>query len=398
MVKITKEKKNGILLTFGRWTSRLGNVVFDYINNVSLANLNRKNSILVAIYQASETIFSIILNLFAGTVADKTINKKKLIVLTDFISGLLCIILSFFLDSCFIAIVIIIANCILAIVNAFNSPLYRTLVRNVISKENIALLNSISNAGIEAISLIGPLIGLWCVKQFGVRSGLVFNGVTFLVSSLLESRILIMENENNIGKSKNILKDLVDGFVYLVHDHQMIHIFVFASFVNFFCAGSEVFMPYTNQIFDSGKENVYATILISQGIAGLIGSFVSAGVSRFLRNNIKKIQFISVLVGLSYCSIFMFEKMKFACLIYIPFILISFLVTIYNIQYMTYIQEIVDELYVGRIFSLLKISSAFFVPVGAFVFTAVCNTNSSISFILTGIGISIISLISIILM
>lgn len=390
-----KDKKNGILLSLGRWTSRLGNIVFDYINSVSLASLNSKKSTLVAIYQASETILNILINLFAGAIADNADNKKRMIIVTDLVSGLLCIVLSFFLRNKYIATIIIIVNCVLAVVNAFNSPLYRTIVRNVISKEKIAKLNSISNAGCEAVALAGPLIGLWLIKIFGTRSGLFFNGVTFIVSAILESRIIYKCSINESVKKKNILKELIDGFKYLAHSKHIIKIFIFGSCVNFFSAGSEVFMPYTDQIFGSGSNNIYATILVAESVAGLIGSCVSAIISKFLRNNIKKIQFLSVLVGVSYCLIPLFEIIHIEWLIVCPFILIAFFISIYNIQYMTYIQETVEASFVGRIFSLLKTSSILFVPAGAFVFSELCNTNNSFCFVLTGIGISVLSMISI---
>lgn len=389
------DKKNGILLCIGRWTSRLGNIVFDYINSVSLASINAKNSILVAIYQSSETVLKILINLFAGVIADNTEKKKRMLIITDLISGALCIVLSFFLKNKYVATIIIVMNCILAIVNAFNSPLYRTIVRSIISKEKIGKLNSASNAGCEAASLVGPIIGLWCIRLFGVRSGLLFNGATFIVSALLESRIIYENTHSNEVKKKNIVSDLVAGFSYLKNNKQLIKIFVFGSCVNIFCAGSEVFMPYTNQIFDN--DNIYASILIAEGIAGLIGSFASAFVSRFLRNNIKKIQFISVLVGISYCIIPILERISVKWLMVCPFIMISFFITIYNIQYMTYIQETIDAKFVGRIFSLLKTSSIIFVPVGAFVFSGLCHTDSTFCFTLSGLGISILSIISIFL-
>ena len=73
---VHKEKKNMIALLVGKWTSKIGNVVFDYVNNIVLVSLNSKTSMLVAIYQSSETIIQVAVNILAGVFADK-INKKN---------------------------------------------------------------------------------------------------------------------------------------------------------------------------------------------------------------------------------------------------------------------------------------------------------------------------------
>lgn len=127
MKKVTN--KNEIAILSGRWVTKLGNVIFDYINSISLANINTQNSVLIAIYQSSETIISLVMNLFSGVYADKTLHKKRMLIITDLISGLICIALSLFIHDSTIATVIIIANCLLAIVNSLNSPLYKTIIR-----------------------------------------------------------------------------------------------------------------------------------------------------------------------------------------------------------------------------------------------------------------------------
>ncbi|SHN66201.1 hypothetical protein SAMN02745247_03090 [Butyrivibrio hungatei DSM 14810] len=75
-------KHNEYLLLFGRWTSKLGDIVFDYVNSVALVHAFASNSWVLALYQSSQTIIGVIFNLFGGALADSG-GRKKILVLTD---------------------------------------------------------------------------------------------------------------------------------------------------------------------------------------------------------------------------------------------------------------------------------------------------------------------------
>ena len=53
-------KKNEALLWLGSWTSRFGNIVFDYANSISIVSFFAGKPIVLALYQSSETIIQII--------------------------------------------------------------------------------------------------------------------------------------------------------------------------------------------------------------------------------------------------------------------------------------------------------------------------------------------------
>lgn len=72
-----KKNKNEYLLILGRWTSSLGNIIFDYANNVSIVSLFSNKPWLLAFYQGSETVVRVFFNLLGGVKADKG-EKKEL--------------------------------------------------------------------------------------------------------------------------------------------------------------------------------------------------------------------------------------------------------------------------------------------------------------------------------
>ena len=93
-----KIKKNEALLWFGSWTSRIGNLIFDYANSVSLVGAFAGKPWILALYQSSETIIQIVFNLIGGARADQG-DRKRIVILTDVAAAVICAVLSFFVET-----------------------------------------------------------------------------------------------------------------------------------------------------------------------------------------------------------------------------------------------------------------------------------------------------------
>ena len=193
-------RKNEALLWFGGWTSRIGNILFDYANSISIVGAFTGKPWVLALYQSSETVIQIVFNLVGGAKAD-TGDRKRIAVVTDVLSALICGALSLFVDTGLMAQVMVAANALLALVYAFNSPTYKSLVREVIEKERIGFFNSIAHAGGEIIRVIGPVIGVGLVAVIGVRGALLFDACTFAVSAAAELLLTRADGTAAAGKT-----------------------------------------------------------------------------------------------------------------------------------------------------------------------------------------------------
>ena len=85
-MQLEKYTTNEKVLLFGRWTSKIGDIIFDYVNSTMIVRSNYESSILLAIYQSSEIFVSLIFNVMGGVTADGN-DKKKFIVITDMLCG-----------------------------------------------------------------------------------------------------------------------------------------------------------------------------------------------------------------------------------------------------------------------------------------------------------------------
>lgn len=391
-------KKNEALLWLGSWTSRFGNIVFDYANSISIVSFFAGKPIVLALYQSSETIIQIIFNLVGGVKADNG-NRKRLVIITDILAGLICFVLSFFINSGRMAMVVIAANALLALVYAFNSPTYKSLVREMIYKDRIGFYNSIAHAGSEIIGITGPILSVGLVAVIGTRGALLFDAVTFFVSALLECCLVrVVETPSKVKGSQNVITDIIEGIKYLLSERQIFFLVILSALVNFFLAGYNLLLPYTDVMYKGIFDNFYSKALAMEALGGILGSLViSKAADRFKDNVYIMILFLSG-TGIAMLAEPIIAPLQNMYLCLIPFALFGIALTSFNIILMSHVQVSVDENFLGRVFSIIFTVAVLFMPVGSFSFSAFVDAKSVGSFAIVGGGIVILSLFSLIML
>lgn len=386
-----KERKNEALLWFGRWTSKLGNIVFDYANSVNIVGAFTHTPWVLALYQSSETILQIVFNLIGGAKADSG-SRKKILIVTDGLAAAICFAVSFFSQSDYMAEVVIAANALLAVVYAFNSPTYRSIIREMIDAERIGVYNSVGNGGGEIIKIAGPMAGMLLVRWIGVRGALLFDALTFLLSALAEALLTpLSEHRKKTTEKKNIFRDIGEGFSYLFRERQLLFLIVLSALVNFFLAGFNLLCPYTDVMFASFGMEFYSKVLIMEAVGGVAGSFISSRLGSRVKENARLMILFLGAVGVS-LSLEPFAALTgsaVACLV--PFLLSAAALTVFNIQFMSYVQLRAEEAYLGRVFSIIFTVAVLFMPVGSFAFSFLLDTSSPAGFAVVGGGIVLLS-------
>lgn len=385
-------KKNEALLWFGSWTSRIGNIIFDYANSISIVGAFSGAPWVLALYQSSETVIQIIFNLIGGAKADHG-SRKKILILTDFVSAVICIILSLFVDSAYLAAVMVIANALLAFVHAFNSPASKAIIREVIEKDRIGFFNAVSHTGGELIGISGPIIGVGLVGLIGTRGALLFDAATFLLSAAAEF-YLTKINENAVSRKspKPVLDGIAEGFQYLLHKKQILFLVILSSLVNFFLAGYNLLLPYTNLMFSDAS--FYSKALTMEAIGGIIGSAVCAKLSGRFHRNVTALGLFLFCTGFSLVLEPISALLGGVWLCLVPYLLFGLSLTAFNIQFMSYVQISVDEEYLGRVFSIIFTVAVLFMPLGSLVFSVCIDPAAVHSYYIIGGGISVLALLS----
>lgn len=137
------KKNNKKFLFVGTTTTILGNKIFDFANNFLISKISPKTSFVLALYQSSELIISILLNLIGGAISDFTSKKNKIVIISDFLSGIFILSILFLKKTSLpMSAVIISVNILLSIISSFNAPSAKALIKHYIDKDEISKFNS----------------------------------------------------------------------------------------------------------------------------------------------------------------------------------------------------------------------------------------------------------------
>lgn len=388
-----KKETNEFCLLLGKWTSLIGNIVFDYANTVNIVSLFGTNPFVLGLYQGSESIVSIILNLFGGVAADGK-NKKNLLIVTDFLSALICFIASFFVKGKRTAIVLIIANILLAVVCSFNSPVYSSIIRSVIRKERIISFNSINHTGSGIIKIAVPIVAVSLVKIIGARGALLIDAATFLMSSIFELFLKPYEVETNLVRQKEkVFAKIGKGIKYICSQKELLILILMSAGVNLFLAGYNLLLPYTDVLFQERYSGFYGKALAVEALGGILSALINAK----RKQKVTTIGEMILILGMTGMGL-LFVPIVFCwnsiLLNILPYMFFGMFLTLYNIQFMSYVQMTADADYLGRVFSVIFSVAVLFMPVGSFLFSAVFDVGNVKMFYIIGCGIIVLAIIS----
>lgn len=381
--------KNSVLLIVGRSTSKLGDTIFDYINTVLISSLGSKASMLMAIYRSSDIISNVIFNMIGGVYSDNH-NRKKILIITDFLASLACFILGFAFNSNKNIYLIIVVNIFLAVLFSFNSPTYRSIVPDLVEKKHILKLNSVSNIIDEVISVGAPMLGVIITTFFSFRGGMLLNGLTFLLSAVCNILLSDYKFDSDKKNNRKIIKEIRSGLSYIFKDINLFTLILVATFVNLFLSGFNTIIPFANRLFtQSDFGNLYATTLVAQSIGSIIGALGNGLIKKF---EIKYIVYSLFVSGFSLVIFGVFVQYQLLILSLLMLLLFAMFITIFNIRFMTYVQMNTEKEYLGRVFSIIFTLSIVLMPAGAFVFSSLLYFKWII-YIVLGLGVILTTII-----
>lgn len=370
---IQHEKKNVAKLSASKVISTFGNIVFDYANNQFLVSLNPASVGLVGIYQASEKIVGIFFNLFGGVVADH-FQRRKVLVITDLLSGVFCLTLSLFSDNTLLLYAIITVNLLLAILDSFASPAYKSIVKEIVFEPAITKLNSILESSARIIQVGGPIIGVTIVDWVGMRGALLLDGVSFILSGIIILFIIpIVEISDNARREFsfiNFFSEIKYGFLYLIKKREIFLLVVLSSLMNFFLAGYNLLLPYSQQMFSDFDGSVYGVLLTSEAIGGILGSIFSGITNKKLRS-VRLILVLALESVILFLTPFIYQLFSSIGALALMIIVFAFLNSNFNIQFFSIVQTEIENGFLGRVFSIIFTCAVLFMPLGTVFFSFV---------------------------
>ena len=366
--------------------NKIGNMLYDYGNSVWLASMGTVGKTVLGIYQISELVTSILVNPFGGVISDR-FSRRKILMTTDLVCGLLCLGISFIRNDRWMIAALIFANIVQAIAFAFSRTANKAIITEVVEKDEIVTYNARLELVLQVVGVSSPVFSFLVLQFASLHATLLLDALTFfiafvLVAFLPKEEAKIQEKKRFTGK--DIFSDMKDGLDYIWHQKEIFFLLLVASSVNFFFAAFEFLLPFSNRLY--GVKGAYATILT----LGAIGSIIGALIANKFKSSMEMLLFLLILTGV---GVFMMGLPLPPLLTYSGNLVCELFMTIFNIHFFTQVQTKVEGDYLGRVLSTIFTLAILFMPVAKGLMTLLPSVRVE-SFLLIGAGVILFSLLA----
>ena len=366
--------------------NKIGNMLYDYGNSVWLASMGTIGQTVLGMYQISELVTSILVNPFGGVISDR-FSRRKILMTTDLVCGILCLAISFIRNDSWMIGALIGANIVQAIAFAFSRPANKAIITELVEKDELVLYNSRLELVLQVVSVSSPVLSFLVLQFASLRITLVLDALSFFLAFGLVA-LLPKKEEKTTGEKKLtfrvIFSDIKEGVHYIVKQKEIFFLLVMASSVNFFFATFNYLLPFSNQLY--GVQGAYATILTM----GAIGSIVGALLASKIKASMEMLLFLLALTGLGVMI------MGFTLPSYLTFsgnFICELFMTMFNIHFFTQVQTKVEGEYLGRVLSSIYTLAILFMPIATGLMTFLPSVHLY-SFLIIGLGVVALSFLA----
>lgn len=204
------KNKNYFLYFIAQIISKFGDVLFHIAVMWYLLD-SRDSLVSVGIAAMMKELPQLLFGFVSGVLVDK-LNRKKLMIISDGISGTLTLGLTMVMflgwENNLLIYVLIFA---LGVMDTVYSPATRCFIRQIVNDEELVAANSLYNSISEVISVIGIAISGVLISWLGCFNVFVFNGITYVLGALLIMLIPYTQassRENQLFSRKDVALSL----------------------------------------------------------------------------------------------------------------------------------------------------------------------------------------------
>ena len=366
--------------------TKIGNMLYDYGNSVWLASMGTIGKTVLGIYQISELVTGILVNPFGGVISDR-FSRRKILMTTDLVCGLLCLAISFIRNDRWMIGALIVTNIVQAIAFGFSRLANKAIITEVVEKEEIVTYNAHLELVLQVVSISSPVFSFLVLQFASLHATLLLDALTFFIAFVLVAFLpkeVAKVQEKKQFTGKDIFSDMKDGLDYIWHQKEIFFLLLVASSVNFFFAAFEFLLPFSNHLY--GVKGAYATILT----LGAIGSILGALVANKMKSSMRILLFLLLMAGI---GVFIMGLPLPPYLSFSGNLVCEFFVTIFDIHVFSQVQTKVEDDYLGRVLSTIYTLAVLFMPIAKGLMTWLPSVRME-SFLFIGAGVILFSLLA----
>ncbi|MCI7130146.1 MAG: MFS transporter [Lachnospiraceae bacterium] len=370
-------QRNFVMVVIGQIISLFGNAVLRFALPLFLLS-ETGSAALFGIVSACAFIPMIVLEPVGGIFADR-VNKRNIMVVLDFSTAILVVLILFLLGKMDVVALIFMALFILYGIQGAYQPAVQASIPALLSNEHIMQGNAVINLVSSFSGLIGPVIGGTLFSFFGIATILYISLVCFLLSAAMEMFIQIpFEKKERQGNFFAIgLADLRESFIYMKHEQPVIMQFSLAvAAINMILSALMIIgLPViVTQLlaFDSETANRlygYAEGVMAVGsLCGGMGAGMFAGRMKPEKGYLLLFYDAFTLIPIGCARILPVPATVSYVVIMISCFFMMFLATLFSIQIMSYLQMIVPEHLIGKVISCAMCIGMCATPIGQAIY------------------------------
>lgn len=356
------KNKNFMIIWIAQFISKIGNefhsiALMWYIMQLTGSTIQMGTSLIFS------ELPMIILGAFAGVIADRY-DRKKIIIICDFLSGLLvAAIFILTLKKTRNVAYLYGISFLISSVSAFFSPCYSALIPAVVKEEDLPSANSASQFSSGISSILGPAAAGILIYFIGIPGLFLVNSISFILACILESFIIVPKSQKGNLTIKNFREDVKEGFLFSIKNKVLLnYIIVGGAVINFFAAPLSIFIPVFSKNILNGQSGSYGFLLSSLAVGGTAASVICALKGKKF-NPFRMITLSLCFEGIFMCVFALSKNLIFSL---ISLFLLGSSFGFCSIYLSTVFQKLIPNKMMGRVSSLGNILCCISVPLGYF--------------------------------
>ncbi|MGN4671177.1 MFS transporter [Bacillus cereus] len=362
--KSNQELRNICLYSIAKTVSIFGSSIYSFALGLYVLQITG-SALNFAITLILGTIPMIVMNPFAGVIADK-VDKKKLVVCMDLLSG--CLLITVHIVSSYYGLNLFIIYTTTFLMTGFTTFFgigLEAAKPNIVSKERLMSLNSISKI-IDSISLIlGPMLGGIVFAVFDMKTFIIINGISFILSAISILFINFKLCEQNINEECSIreihfIKDIKEGCSYLMERESLKNTFRILISFNFFLGlAVTVPLPYIINTVLNLSSKQFGLIQGTFPIGMIVGAIIVKKITnRFSYSNLlKKISFMVAIFMIVSGVPVLCKSIEMNNIVFVPMyctimFFLGLMIALIDIPLIYFMQKEIPDEYRGRVLSI----------------------------------------------
>ena len=392
--------KNFSLLIAGQASSLFGNCILDFALSMYVLEITGSATIFAS-FLAVAMLPTILLSPLGGVIADRA-NKRNIMVILDFTTGITILISAMMIDRANNLVIICITLIIQSILGAFETPTVQACVPQMQKGDNIVRGNAVVNQ-INAIStFVAPFIGSLLYTSFGLKPVMYAGVFCFLLTAFLECFIKLdyKPEKSSCGIFQIIKGDLIDSTRFVCRERPAIFkTLILTAVISFFVQGvALVGLPYIVRTVLGLNANYYGAMESMLGFTGILGSIIAGLIVEKFKIRKLYLTLLIIAVPLLPCGIIFLlvqdTQINYVILL-LSFAIIQISACVFSVFALSIIQQLTPDNMIGKVMAYTATFSLCTQPLGQIIFGILFDGFSSAVYLVlipTGIILAIISL------